>query len=258
MKKQLTAFFLSLVLCLGLCTPAFAATTGEQDNSGNVTIKGDGFQPGEDVFIVIKDKNDTVVNIGTGKAEEDGTVSWNGSSDGKNDLTFDIEGTITEKESGKVEEKEETPITPTPPGSDDNNKPDDRPSIPSYPDYVIGGGSEGTKKPSVKTYAISVPSNVAHGTVSVLWPSAAWGDTVTITATPEAGYELDTLTVTDKDGNELTVTDRGNNKYTFVMPEGEVSIQASFKVSEKKQPTITSKEESCQTQEQIEQSRTHS
>ncbi|MCI7126061.1 MAG: S-layer homology domain-containing protein, partial [Agathobaculum sp.] len=57
------------------------------------------------------------------------------------------------------------------------------------------------------------------------------GQTVTITVTPEDGYTLDTLTVTDKDGNKLPVTAVGGGKYTFTMPEGAVSIAASFKAA---------------------------
>lgn len=250
MKKQLTSLFLALVLCLGLCVPAFAAElNGTYDNKGNLTIKGEpgSFDSGEDVFITITDKNSgELVNIGVGTAEEDGSFTWSGSAGDKNGADLELNAATStedvatkkpfekEPEEPKPEEPD-NPDNPAPPTEPEPNRPIIYPSNPG----VVGGGSESTKKPSVKTYAISVPSNVAHGTVSVLWPSAAWGDTVTITATPEAGYELDTLTVTDKDGNELTVTDRGNNKYTFVMPEGEVSIQASFKVSEKKQPTIT-------------------
>lgn len=245
MKKQLTALFLSLVICLSLCVPALAVETTPSYDDGKVTIGGSGFKPGEDVYVTITDKNsDKTINFGVGTADGNGNVSVVvpvGGAD-KNNLIYDIAGT---ESPDVVENKpvvEPKPTPPTPPTTDPDPKPDPKPDRPviNYPIYDGGnGGSEGTKKPSVKTYAISVPSNVAHGTVSVLWPSAAWGDTVTITATPEAGYELDTLTVTDKAGNELTVTDRGNNKYTFVMPEGEVSIQASFKVSEKKQPTIT-------------------
>ncbi len=250
MKKRFSALLLAMVMSLScLCVTAFAAggtLTGKYDESGNLTITGGGFKDGEDVYVSVKDENGDHLIFGAGTADGNGDVNINlGSSLGTDqDLTFDAflgEDPIPDH-TDKPIENESKPEKPTPePTPDPPPKPEEpsRPSIPSYPDYVIGGGSEGTKKPSVKTYAISVPSNVAHGTVSVLWPSAAWGDTVTITATPEAGYELDTLTVTAKDGNELTVTDRGNNKYTFVMPEGEVSIQASFKVSEKKQPTIT-------------------
>lgn len=247
MKKQLTALFLSLVICISLCVPALAAvevTPGFSD--GKVTINGSGFEEGEDVWVTITDQEtDKTVNFGVGTADKDGNVTVVVPSGGVSGdkLDYSVSGTINKDVATDKPVIETPPLDPGPtptPDPEPTPKPEpDRPSI-DYPIYGGStGGSESTKKPSVKTYAISVPSNVAHGTVSVLWPSAAWGDTVTITATPDAGYELDTLTVTDKDGNELTVTDRGNNKYTFVMPEGEVSIQASFKVSEKKQPTIT-------------------
>ena len=61
---------------------------------------------------------------------------------------------------------------------------------------------------------------------------------MTITVTPDEGYELDTLTATDPDGNVLTLTDRGDGKYTFTMPRSKVEITASFKaVEEEPQPS---------------------
>ena len=58
--------------------------------------------------------------------------------------------------------------------------------------------------------------------------SASKGDTVTITVKPNSGYVLETLTVTDKNGNELKLTDKGNGKYTFTMPAGKVEVKATF------------------------------
>lgn len=46
--------------------------------------------------------------------------------------------------------------------------------------------------------------------------------------TPDQGYELSRLTVTDKDGKEIVLTDKGNGKYAFVMPSGKVSVSAAF------------------------------
>ena len=54
------------------------------------------------------------------------------------------------------------------------------------------------------------------------------GDTVTITVTPKAGYELDELTVTDSKGSEINVRSAGSNKYTFEMPGSRVTVSASF------------------------------
>ena len=81
---------------------------------------------------------------------------------------------------------------------------------------------------SSSSYAVSVPSRVANGSVSVTPSSASKGTTVTITVKPDDGYELDKLTVTDKDGNRLSLSDKGNGKYTFTMPSGKVSVDAAF------------------------------
>ena len=81
---------------------------------------------------------------------------------------------------------------------------------------------------SSSSYAVSVPSRVANGSVSVTPSSASKGTTVTITVKPDDGYELDKLTVTDKDGNRLPLSDKGNSKYTFTMPSGKVSVDAAF------------------------------
>ena len=85
-----------------------------------------------------------------------------------------------------------------------------------------GGGSS-----SGSSYAVSAPS-AKNGDVTVSPKSASKGDTVTITVKPDSGYVLDDLTVTDKNGNELKLTDKGNGKYTFTMPAGKVEVKASF------------------------------
>ena len=102
-----------------------------------------------------------------------------------------------------------------------------------------GGGSSGGGGSSSSSSSISV-SSASNGSVSVSPRNAAKGDTVTITVKPDAGYELDTLTVTDKSGDEISVTSEGNNKYTFTMPSGKVTVKAVFaKVSEQPQPDMT-------------------
>ena len=87
--------------------------------------------------------------------------------------------------------------------------------------YVsTGGGST--------TYPVSTPSKTENGSVSVSPKNASRGDTVTITVKPNDGYVLDDLAVTDKNGNDLKLTDKGNGKYTFTMPAGKVEVKASF------------------------------
>ena len=87
-----------------------------------------------------------------------------------------------------------------------------------------GGGGDGFSAPG---YSISV-DDVKHGTVTVSPGSASKGDTVTITATPDKGYTLESLTVLDKDGKALALTDKGGGRYTFVMPAGEITVKAVF------------------------------
>ena len=58
--------------------------------------------------------------------------------------------------------------------------------------------------------------------------NASNGSTVTLTVTPDSGYVLDALTVTDSRGNEIKLTAQGGNKYTFTMPSRAVTVKASF------------------------------
>ena len=87
-----------------------------------------------------------------------------------------------------------------------------------------GGGGGGFSAPS---YSVSV-DDVKHGTVTVSPKSASKGDTVIITATPDKGYTFESLTVLDKDGKALELTDKGGGRYTFVMPAGKVTVKAVF------------------------------
>lgn len=85
--------------------------------------------------------------------------------------------------------------------------------------------SSGSSNP---TYSVTTPSKSENGGVAVSSKNARKGDTVTVTVTPDAGYQLDKLTVTDKDGKELKLTDKGDGQYTFTMPDGKVEVKAVF------------------------------
>lgn len=80
----------------------------------------------------------------------------------------------------------------------------------------------------VTTYTISIPADVDGGTVKVSPTRASSGTTVTITVTPDEGYALDKLTVTDAAGRELKLTDKGDGKYSFTMPGSKVIVEAIF------------------------------
>ena len=86
-------------------------------------------------------------------------------------------------------------------------------------------------------FSISV-SPATGGVVAVSPKSASKGSAVTITATPNTGYQLDKLTVTDKNGNSIKLTDQGNGKYTFTMPASKVSASASFAEVEVPAPAL--------------------
>ncbi len=88
-----------------------------------------------------------------------------------------------------------------------------------------GGGGGGSS--SSGDYQVTVDS-VKNGKVTVSPSRADKGDTVTITVKPNDGYQLDKLTVTDKNGNTVKLTSKGSNKYTFTMPVSKVTVEASF------------------------------
>lgn len=81
---------------------------------------------------------------------------------------------------------------------------------------------------STPRYEVTAPGQTAGGTVSVSPKNAAKGSTVTITVTPAEGYEVGSVTAKDAKGNTIAVTDKGNGKYTFIMPGSKVSIGTAF------------------------------
>lgn len=91
-------------------------------------------------------------------------------------------------------------------------------------DRISSGGGD-----SDPTYSITLPSRVTGGELKLSRRYAEKGETVTITAIPDEGYELDTLTVTDSKGKEIDLPHKGGNEYTFKMPAGRVEIEVSFR-----------------------------
>ena len=104
---------------------------------------------------------------------------------------------------------------------------DVEPDIPITPAPTYPTGSSIDGNSSSTTRGITVPS-FKGGTVTVSPKSASKGATVILTATPDKGYDLSSITVSDSKGNELELTDKGNNKYTFIMPASAVTVNAVF------------------------------
>ena len=91
-----------------------------------------------------------------------------------------------------------------------------------------GGSFSSGRDDSDPSYAVGIPDKTENGSVSVSPKNASQGDRVTVTVKPDAGYELDSLKVFDKNGKELELTDKGDGKFTFIMPAGKVEVKAAF------------------------------
>ena len=107
-----------------------------------------------------------------------------------------------------------------------------------------GGGTGGGSSSGGDSYDDSEPTyspslDVSDGgsiKVSPRTPEA--GETVTITPTPEAGYDVDTVTVTDRSGREVEVTEHRNSTWTFTQPRGRVTIEVTFRKTGPEAPAL--------------------
>ncbi|HAL62990.1 MAG TPA: hypothetical protein DCO93_00940 [Clostridiales bacterium] len=84
-----------------------------------------------------------------------------------------------------------------------------------------GGGGGGISKYEVTAVKAD------NGSVSLSPTNAAKGSTVTITVSPDEGYRLAGLTVTDQNGKEIAITEK-DGKYTFIMPTGKATVTPVF------------------------------
>ena len=91
-----------------------------------------------------------------------------------------------------------------------------------------GGSPSSGRDDSDPRYAVGIPDKTENGSVSVSPKNASQGDRVTVTVKPDEGYELDSLKVLDKNGKELELTDKGDGRFTFIMPAGRVEVKAAF------------------------------
>lgn len=101
-----------------------------------------------------------------------------------------------------------------------------------YPSSSSGSSSSGSS-----TYTVTV-DNAKNGTVTVSPKNASKNTTVTITIKANSGYELDDLTVTDKNGDTVKLTRKSDIQYTFTMPASKITVEASFTKIEE-QPTVS-------------------
>ena len=83
-----------------------------------------------------------------------------------------------------------------------------------------------TSASTAVNYTVTVDKNIKNGTVTPSKTSLAAGETFTVTATPNDGYELDTITVTDAEGKSVAATNESTHTYT--MPASNVTVSATF------------------------------
>ena len=118
-------------------------------------------------------------------------------------------------------------------GSDPGNKYLRKNASYGFACYASGTGAKlSLYRKAGEKYDVNIASTT-NGTVTASPTSAEAGTTIALTVTPDAGYVLDALTVTDA-SNTVTVT---NNEFT--MPASDVTVTATFKPNEKPAATLT-------------------
>ena len=91
--------------------------------------------------------------------------------------------------------------------------------------------------PANPNYRIDIPA-AEGGTVTADPAAAKAGAKVTLTATPDEGYAVGTITVTDRFGDAVKVTENADGTYTFTMPNGQVTVKATFVETQEPAPAM--------------------
>lgn len=89
------------------------------------------------------------------------------------------------------------------------------------------GGSSGGSSSGKTTYKVTT-SAVNNGGVNASPSNAEKGATITITLSPDKGYKLDKLTVTDGSGKTVSTVKKSDTVYTFTMPASAVTVGVSY------------------------------
>ena len=81
---------------------------------------------------------------------------------------------------------------------------------------------------STTYYDVNAAVSGEGGSVAASMKRASKGTTVTVTATAASGYQVAQVSAVDKDGKTVSLTDKGDGVYTFVMPASKVDVTARF------------------------------
>lgn len=98
-------------------------------------------------------------------------------------------------------------------------------------DYTITLHHNGTtpQEPGVmQPHPLILTQEPKNGSVLFSPTSATKGSTVTLTITPDKGYELDTLHLSDENGNKIECRALGNGRYSVIMPNSPLHIKVTF------------------------------
>ena len=168
-------------------------------------------QIGETKYTSLQDAVNAVENNGTIEivgGNKDYTATISGSSKTikvKNSLTdANIKVTVN-GESKTIEPSKDATFTYTKPSSSSS-----------------GGSSSGKTTYKVTTSAVN------NGGVNASPSNAEKGATITITLSPDKGYKLDKLTVTDGSGKSVSTVKKSDTVYTFTMPASAVTVGVSY------------------------------
>ena len=204
-----------------------AAPVNVADSRDNVTVV---FTPADtDTYETVED----IIKVTINKATPTGTPAYTAITSGRKTLAdADLSvGSITPAggsiawdlgDSQTVSANTAYNWTYTPADTDNYNN-----LTGSITPYVVSSGG-GSGSGSTPTYPPTVKQPDEGGTVTVSPKNPEKGDTVTITPKPEDGYVVDKVTVMDKDGKPVEVTDNGDGSYSFTQPSGKVTVTVTF------------------------------
>ena len=100
-------------------------------------------------------------------------------------------------------------------------------TVSATPDFSKrSSGSSGGSSSGKTTYKVTT-SAVNNGGVNAS-PSSAEKGAITITLSPDKGYKLDKLTVTDGSGKTVSTVKKSDTVYTFTMPASAVKVGVSY------------------------------
>lgn len=93
----------------------------------------------------------------------------------------------------------------------------------------------------VTAYTVNI-EKAKNGKVTFAQTAYEEGSIVVLTVTPDKNYKLNKLVATDKDNNTIKLEKQKDGTYTFIMPESNVNIKASFVSTDKAtKPVVPSK-----------------